>query len=110
MAIGSSELTARVAVLRPGPPTDDGISVVPGVLAQVAVLDARRRDLSDGERVRGGIPSSRLVARFVVHAGADVRRSDVLEHQGQRFAVTGIRALDRLWVEVSAAAEVGGMA
>ena len=107
---GSRELTTRVRVLRPGPATDDGFSAVPGALAPVAELDARRRDISDGERVRGGIPSSRIVARFVVHAGADVRRSDVLEHQGQRFEVTGIRALDRLWVEVSAAAEVGGTA
>lgn len=108
MAIHSRELTARVAVLRPGAPTDDGISVVAGALAKVAEIDARRRDVSDGERLRGGIPSSRIVTRFVVHAGADVRRTDVLEQDGLRWEVTGIRALDRLWVEVSAAAEAGG--
>ncbi|OPZ42162.1 MAG: hypothetical protein BWY94_02206 [Actinobacteria bacterium ADurb.BinA094] len=103
--MGSRALTARVAVLRHGPATDDGISVVPGPLAKVAEIDAERRDISDGERMRGGIPSSRIVARFRVHAGADVRRADVLEHGGLRFEVTGIKALDRLWVEVSAAAE-----
>lgn len=108
MGVGSRELTARVAVLRRGPPTDDGISVVAGALAKVAEIDARRRDISDGERARGGIPSSRIVARFVLHAGADVRRSDVLEQGGLRWEVTGIRALDRLWIEVSAAAEAGG--
>lgn len=106
--LASRELTARIAVLRPGPAIDDGFATVPGPLVMVATLDARRRDLSDGERMRGGIPSNRIVARFVLHAGADVRRADLLEHDGLRWEVTGIKALDRLWIEVSAAAEAGG--
>jgi head-tail adaptor len=68
---------------------------------------ARRRDVSDAERISAGRYDNLLVARFTVRAtpyGRGIRRSDRLVHDGLIWQIDAIKeALDsRAFIEITA--------
>lgn len=57
-------------------------------------IPARRRDVSDSERMSAGAWDNLLVTRFVVRLTAfsrDIRRSDKVLHEGITYAISGIK-------------------
>lgn len=55
---------------------------------------ARRRDVSDAERMNAGAWDNKLVTRFVIRAsafGRGIRRYDRIVHEGVTFEIDGIK-------------------
>lgn len=68
---------------------------------------ARRRDMSDAERLVSAGLESKLVTRFVIRASAfarGIRRSDRLVHEGVTFEIDGIKEVpdSRAFLEITA--------
>ena len=71
-------------------------------------LFARRRDVSDAERVMAGRWDNLLVTRFIVRASAfarSIERHDEIVHEGIRFRIDGIKEVPdgrRAFIEITA--------
>ncbi|SEJ87684.1 Phage head-tail joining protein [Marinovum algicola] len=68
---------------------------------------ARRRDVSDAERISGGAWDNVQVTRFVIRAsafGRGIARSDKLVHEGITFVIDGIKEVPpgRAFLEITA--------
>ena len=73
-------------------------------------IHASRQDVSDAERVLGGVWTGRLVTRFVIRASdfaRGIKRSDRLVHEGIAFEIDGIKEVPpgRAFFEITAQAE-----
>ncbi|MFP3382476.1 phage head closure protein [Tritonibacter sp. SIMBA_163] len=71
---------------------------------------ARRRDVSDIERLSAGAWNNKLVTRFVIRAtafGKGIRRTDRLVHDGVTFEISGIKEVPdtRAFLEITAETE-----
>lgn len=103
----------RITLLRAAM-VDDGLQTIPGVPVAIGTVWAARRDISDGERLKGGEKAAELVARFVIRATAFSRTltakdclreaadGPVLEifgvksmHEGQLIEITTMQRSDR---------------
>jgi len=72
-----------------------------------APIFARRRDVSDAERISAGKWDNKLVTRFTVRSTAfsrDIRRTDRLVHEGITFEIDGIKEVpdSRAFLEITA--------
>lgn len=106
MDITIGELDRRIVITAPGGLIDDGLSLVPGPEATIAEVWARRRDISDGERLRGNIESSKIVSRFVIRWHPGIPRTGAILCDGLRFEIVGIKEIGRrAWLEITASAE-----
>ncbi|WP_172293757.1 head-tail adaptor protein [Pseudoruegeria sp. HB172150] len=68
---------------------------------------ARRRDVSDAERLSAGGWDNKLVSRFVVRAtafGRGINRTDRIIHEGVTFEIDGIKEVpdNRGFLEITA--------
>lgn len=68
---------------------------------------ARRRDVSDAERLSGGAWDNKLVTRFIIRAtafGRGIARHDRLVHEGVTFEIDGIKEVPpgRDFLEITA--------
>lgn len=68
---------------------------------------ARRRDISDAERVSAAKWDNELVTRFVIRAtafGRGIERTDRLTHEGITFEIDGIKEVpdSRAFLEITA--------
>lgn len=71
---------------------------------------ARRRDVSDAERMSAGAWDNKLVTRFIIRAtafGLGIRRTDRLVHDGITYEITGIKEVPgtRAFLEITAETE-----
>lgn len=107
MVLNASHLNRRIQILRDVGTEDNGYSHVMDWQPHGGPIYARRRDVSDQEKMLGGIIVSRLVARFVIRDTAfsrDICTLDRLDHDGQTFAITGIKEVPpgRAFLEITA--------
>ena len=70
-------------------------------------LFARRRDVSDAERMSAGALDNNLVTRFVVRSTAfsrGIKRTDMIEHEGVPYGIDGIKEIPdrRGFLEITA--------
>ncbi|WP_306111566.1 MULTISPECIES: head-tail adaptor protein [unclassified Roseovarius] len=68
---------------------------------------ARRRDVSDAERMSAGAWDNKMVTRFVIRAttfGRGIKRTDRLVHEGITFEIDGIKEVpdSRGFLEITA--------
>ena len=68
---------------------------------------ARRRDVSDAERMSVGAWDNQLVVRFVIRAtsfGKGVKRTDMIAHEGVPYGIDGIKEVPdtRGFLEITA--------
>ncbi|MEM1430146.1 MAG: head-tail adaptor protein [Pseudomonadota bacterium] len=68
---------------------------------------ARRRDVSDAERLSAGAWDNKLVTRFIIRAtafGRSIARYDRLVHEGVTFEIDGIKEVpdNRGFLEITA--------
>lgn len=71
---------------------------------------ARRRDVSDAERLSAGVWGNKLVIRFIIRAtafGRSIARHDRLVHDGVTFEIDGIKEVPggRGFLEITAQTE-----
>ncbi|MCG7623013.1 head-tail adaptor protein [Epibacterium sp. Ofav1-8] len=71
---------------------------------------ARRRDVSDVERLSAGAWNNKLVTRFIIRAtafGKGIRRTDRLVHEGFTYEISGIKEVPdtRAFLEITAETE-----
>lgn len=111
MVLGASELTRRIQVQRFVETGPDGYGSRLGDWSDHgSPIFARRRDVSDAERMTAGAWDNRLVTRFVVRANSftrDIRRFDRLVHDGVTFQIDGIKEVSpgRAFLEITAWSE-----
>lgn len=106
MDVSIGELDRRITIVAPGGLVDTGLSLVPGPETTIAEVWARRRDISDRERIQGGISSSQIVSRFVIRWHPGIPRTGAILCDGLRFSISGIKELGRRgWLEITASAE-----
>lgn len=65
--------------------------------ADLTTERARRRDVSDGERLAAGQIGSHVMARFTIRSSSetrDAKPSDRLVHEGATWSIQGIKEAD----------------
>lgn len=108
MALNSGALDRRIQIRR----ATETVSEYGGIIREFSdfgpPLFARRRDVSDSERVMAGRWDNRLVTRFIVRASAfarSIERYDEIVHEGITFQIDGIKEVPegrRAFIEVTA--------
>lgn len=111
MAIRAGRKDRVIVVLRAAA-VDDGFAQRPGEPVAIARLLAERADLSDGERLRGGIDVAERLVRFRVRASRaarGIRPSDQVRCDGVLHDLVGIKETEgRHGLELTARAKVAG--
>lgn len=107
MGMNAGQLNRRIQLLR-ATETENGVGErIRDWQPNGVPIFARRRDVSDAERMQAGAWDNLLVVRFVVRATAfarDIRRTDRLEHEGITYRIDGIKELppSRAFLEITA--------
>lgn len=73
---------------------DDGTATVQGPPAEIGKRWAKKADISDGERMRGGENAQDLTTRWTVRSDSLTRTiagGDVLQHKGIAYEVKGTK-------------------
>lgn len=105
--MNAGQLNRRIQ-LRRATYTENGVGeMIPTWHDHGAPVFARRRDVSDAERMQAGAWDNLLVVRFVVRAtvfARDIRRTDRLEHEGVTYRIDGIKEVPpgRAFLEITA--------
>lgn len=108
MALNAASLDRRIQILRF---VNAGTDKYGGRIGEYETLGgpvfARRRDVSDAERMSAGAWDNLLVVRFVIRAtvfSRDIRRSDRLRHDGVIYRISGIKEFleRRSFLEITA--------
>ncbi|WP_078604887.1 head-tail adaptor protein [Thioclava sediminum] len=107
MVLNAGSLSRRIQVQREIQVTGPGGVVSTEWEDFGPTLFARRRDMSDAERVVAAHWENRLVSRFVIRDSAfarSIRRADRLMHEGMAYEIDGIKELpfDRAFLEITA--------
>lgn len=92
------ELNRRISILRSSP-VDDGTATVDGPPAEIGKRWAKRRDVSDGEKLRASQQGQELTSRFTVLSDSLTRTItalDIIELDAETFYVTGTKEVDAL--------------
>lgn len=108
MVLNAGSLNRRIQIRRfiengekiLGEPQGDWQDIGPAV-------SARRRDVSDAERLNAGAWENLMVTRFVIRAtvfSRGIRRTDRLTHEGVTYKISGIKEFpeDRGFLEITA--------
>ncbi|MDB5733225.1 MAG: hypothetical protein JWQ03_3120 [Variovorax sp.] len=99
MRVDPGELDRRIAIFRAGT-IDDGMATVRGEMGEIGRRWARKRDVSDGERVRAAEQSQEITTRFLVRSDALTRTitgKDLIRYpaaSGRFYEVTGTKESD----------------
>ncbi|WP_299677460.1 head-tail adaptor protein [uncultured Roseobacter sp.] len=110
MVLNAGSLTRRIQIQR-ALMTDTASGVVEYAWTDLGQpIFARRRDISDSERLSAGRWENKLVSRFVIRAtafGRSIRRTDRLVHEGIIFEIDGIKEVpdSRAFLEITAETE-----
>lgn len=112
MKINPGDLTALVQFRR-AVLVDDGLSRNEQFSDHGTVTRARKRDMSDSERLRAGELVAQGTSRFVLRRSpfsSDLTPKDRLVCAGLEYSILHIKALDdgRRWIEVTASARIDG--
>lgn len=104
----AGKLDRRVGIYRAGSSTDDGYQVVPGAMALVATRWCHVAHQSAREIVQADGKDGQRLTRFLFRwddVTSSLTELDELEHDGERYAITGplIEVGRREGVEVVAA-------
>lgn len=112
-AVRAGELNRQVTIVkRTEGARDAGGAPAITWVDQTPSLWAKRTDISDAERLRGGGVTATLRARFVVRAedAGDVKAKDRIRDEdfGETFEIIGAKRLDSEWREITAGAQANG--
>ncbi|SEL66449.1 phage head-tail adaptor, putative, SPP1 family [Roseivivax marinus] len=114
MVLNSGSLDRRIQIRRYVQTDTDGLGGAIGDWTDYgSAIFARRRDVSDAERVSAGAWDNKLVSRFIIRAtafGRSIARTDRLVHEGVSYEIDGIKEVpgERGFLEVTA--QSGGVA
>ncbi len=88
---------------------DDGFAQMPGAAVKIGTVWAAKTDVSDSERFRNGVTEAMITTRFQVRWSsltAGILASDLIEVDGRRYGVVGIKEIGRReGLEITALAE-----
>lgn len=110
MVLNAGDLNRRIQIQR-ATQTPDGFGGFNSVWTDHGpAIFARRRDVSDAERVSAARWDNKLVTRFIIRAsafGRGIRRTDRLTHEGITFEIDGIKEVpgNRGFLEITAETE-----
>lgn len=93
MRIAAGELDRRITIWRSAE-IDDGTATVQGPPVQIAKRWARKRDVSDAERIRAAEQEAEVTTRFLVRSDFLTRTiggDDVIRYKGRDYGVTGVK-------------------
>lgn len=96
--IGAGELNRRAVFYKRAGTARNALNEPVGDRVVHTIVKARRRDLSDAERLQAGREDVVLTARFVVRSRPRTRRiagADDFDCDGRVWKVVGIKQLDR---------------
>ncbi|QBF32148.1 phage head closure protein [Thalassococcus sp. S3] len=96
--IGAGELNRRVVFYKRVEDSRSALNEPVGRLVIFLIARARRRDVSDVEKMQAGRESTALQARFVVRSCPKVRRitaADRLTCDGLMWEIVGVKELDQ---------------
>ncbi len=108
MVLNSGSLNRRIQIRRY---TESGRDQFGGSVGEWgdygSAIFARRRDVSDAERLSAGAWDNKLVTRFIIRAtafGRSIARYDRLVHEGVTFEIDGIKEVpdNRGFLEITA--------
>lgn len=88
----AGKLDRRVGIYRAGPATDDGYTTLPGEMAIAGTRWARVVPMSGREVIEAAGKDGLRVTRFHFRWDAltsTLTEADELEHDGERYAITG---------------------
>jgi len=106
--LNAGNLSRRIQIRRYNETGRDGFGNPVGEWEDFGpVIFARRRDVSDAERVSAATWDNRLVTRFIIRAtalGRSIARYDGLVHDGITFEIDGIKEVpdNRAFLEITA--------
>jgi SPP1 family predicted phage head-tail adaptor len=112
MVLNAASLNRRIQIQR-GTPIEDGYGGRTYTWSDFGpAIFARRRDVSDQERMIAGAWASKRVTRFVIRAtafGRSIEQTDRIVHEGVVFEIDGIKEVPdtRGFLEITA--ETDGM-
>lgn len=96
MRIAAGELDRRIEIWRAAN-VDTGFATAPATPTKLATRWARKRDVSDSERVRASEQGQELTSRFLFRSDAVTRTitgKDILKSRGRTYEVTGAKESD----------------
>lgn len=108
MVLNVGSLSRRIQIRRYKETGRDGFGNAVGEWEDFGpVIFARRRDVSDAERVSAAAWDNRLVTRFIIRVtafGRSIARYDRLVHDGITFDIDGIKEVldNRAFLEITA--------
>jgi head-tail adaptor len=107
MVLNSGSLNRRIQIRRATGTPDGHGNYVQKWADLGGPIFARRRDVSDAERLSAGVWGNRLVTRFIIRAtafGRGIARYDRLVHEGVTFEIDGIKEVpdNRGFLEITA--------
>lgn len=108
MALNAANLDRRIQIIRFVETGIDSFGNSLGDYENIGdPISARRRDVSDVEKMSAGRWNNLLVVRFVVRAtvfSRDIRRTDRLRHDGTIYQIAGIKEFPerRSFLEITA--------
>lgn len=108
MVLNAGNLNRRIQVRRNfGTDSDGAGNVAVDWQDHGPLLFARRRDVSDAERLSAGAWDNKLVTRFIIRAtafGRSIARYDRIVHEGITFEIDGIKEVpdNRGFLEITA--------
>jgi len=108
MVLNAGSLSRRIQIRRYNETGRDGFGNPVGEWEDFGpVIFARRRDVSDAERLSAGAWGNKLVTRFIIRAtafGRSIARYDRLVHEGITYGIDGIKEVpdDRGFLEITA--------
>ncbi|MBA85981.1 MAG: hypothetical protein CML69_14780 [Rhodobacteraceae bacterium] len=105
--LNASQLNRRIQFRRDVGTEDDGLRRVPDWQDLGGPVYARRRDISDQEKILAGMKTNILIVRFIVRSSTltrDVLHWDRVVHEGDIFDITGIKEVPpgRAFIEFTA--------
>lgn len=107
----AGKLDRRVQFLR-ATLADDGFSKVEVFAPHGARVWAARQDVSDGEKMRGGMMSASIMARFTIRSSSysrDLTPRDRIDQGGFVWEIVGIKEIGRnSFLEITAQARSDG--
>lgn len=115
MVLNAGSLSRRIQIKRFVQTGVDGFGSPVGDWEDLGTpIFARRRDVSDAERLRASAWDNQLVVRFVIRATSfakGIRRDDMIAHEGVPYGIDGIKEVPdtRGFLELTAITS-GGLA
>jgi|APHot6391423177_1040244.scaffolds.fasta_scaffold00264_5 head-tail adaptor len=112
MVLNAGSLNRRIQLKRATTTQDDFGGTIYEWHDHGPPIFARRRDVSDAERLSAAAWDNKLVVRFVVRATAFARglkRTDMIAHEGVPYGIDGIKEVpdNRGFLEITAITSEG---